>query len=286
MKKQPALGRGMGALIPEKREEEFVRIEITRIKPNPYQPRETFAEEALADLAASIKEHGIIEPIIVNPASDGYQIVAGERRFRAAVIAGLRKVPALIRPCDSRQMRIMALVENLQREGLNPIEEARGYHDLISAESLTQEDVAQKVGKDRATVANALRLLRLPSEVQDFVRQGKLSAGHAKALLGLDSDGEVKKTARLVAQRFLSVRQTEQLVARSSKKKGGKQNAASSDGDPNTRAAQEALMRALQTKVEIRRARRGGRIMITFYSEEDLDRIYGLLVRARKSEAK
>lgn len=284
MKKTPALGRGMGALIPEKRAtEEFREIETIKIKPNPYQPRTAFHEQALAEMAASIRENGILQPIIVTHSGDAFQIVAGERRFRAAVMAGRRSVPAIIRTVDTRQMRLLALIENLQREDLDPIEEAHGYQALLDAESLTQEEIAGKVGKDRTTVANSLRLLRLPGEVQQYLRDAKLTAGHAKALLGIESDGLMKKAARTIVDRALSVRQAERLAAHIANKR---QKPTSPDPDPNTRAAQEALMRALQTKVEIRRARRGGWVMIQFYTEEDLSRVYNLLLRARKPEGK
>lgn len=283
MKKTPALGRGMNALIPERREEDFREIDVTRIRPNPYQPRTTFREEALAELAASIRTSGVLQPILVTPTGDGYQIVTGERRFRAAVLAGKLKVPALVRTVDTRQMRLLALVENLQREDLNPIEESQGYHALLEAESLTQEEIAEKVGKDRATIANSLRLLKLPAEIQQYLRDGKLTAGHAKALLSVDGDAQAKKAARHIVARGLNVRQAERMAALLAKRK---QKSTRPEQDPNTRAAQEALMRALQTKVEIRRVRRGGSIAIQFYSEDDLDRIFNLIVKARKSEGR
>lgn len=284
MKKTPALGRGMGALIPEKRAtDEFREIETIKIKPNPYQPRTAFHEEALAEMAASIRENGVLQPIIVTHSGDAFQIVAGERRFRAAVMAGRRSVPAIIRTVDARQMRLLALIENLQREDLDPIEEAHGYQALLDADSLTQEEIAEKVGKDRTTIANSLRLLRLPGEVQQYLRDAKLTTGHAKALLGIDSDGAIKKAARSIVERGLSVRQAERMAGQIANKR---QKQSSPDPDPNTRAAQEALMRALQTKVEIRRARRGGWVMIQFYTEEDLSRVYNLLLRARKPEGK
>lgn len=284
MKKTPALGRGMGALIPEKRATDELReIETIKIKPNPYQPRTAFHEEALAEMAASIRENGVLQPIIVTHSGDAFQIVAGERRFRAAVMAGRRSVPAIIRTVDARQMRLLALIENLQREDLDPIEEAHGYQALLDADSLTQEEIAEKVGKDRTTIANSLRLLRLPGEVQQYLRDAKLTTGHAKALLGIDSDGAIKKAARTIVERGLSVRQAERMAGQTANKR---QKQPSPDPDPNTRAAQEALMRALQTKVEIRRARRGGWVMIQFYTEEDLSRVYNLLLRARKPEGK
>ncbi|MBI2839611.1 MAG: ParB/RepB/Spo0J family partition protein [Acidobacteria bacterium] len=284
MKKTPALGRGMGALIPEKRTTDELReIETIKIKPNPYQPRTAFHEEALAEMAASIRENGVLQPIIVTHSGDAFQIVAGERRFRAAVMAGRRSVPAIIRTVDARQMRLLALIENLQREDLDPIEEAHGYQALLDADSLTQEEIAEKVGKDRTTVANSLRLLRLPGEVQQYLRDAKLTTGHAKALLSIDSDGAIKKAARTIVERGMSVRQAERLAGQIANKR---QKQPSPDPDPNTRAAQEALMRALQTKVEIRRSRRGGWVMIQFYTEEDLSRVYNLLLRARKPEGK
>ncbi len=284
MKKTPALGRGMGALIPEKRTTDELReIETIKIRPNPYQPRTAFHEEALVEMAASIRENGVLQPIIVTHSGDAFQIVAGERRFRAAVMAGRRSVPAIIRTVDARQMRLLALIENLQREDLDPIEEAHGYQALLDADSLTQEEIAEKVGKDRTTIANSLRLLRLPGEVQQYLRDAKLTTGHAKALLSIDGDGAIKKAARTIVERGMSVRQAERLAGQIANKR---QKQSSPDPDPNTRAAQEALMRALQTKVEIRRSRRGGWVMIQFYTEEDLSRVYNLLLRARKAEGK
>ncbi|MEW6363401.1 MAG: ParB/RepB/Spo0J family partition protein [Acidobacteriota bacterium] len=278
MKKVPALGRGMGALIPEKRED-FREIEVERIRPNPYQPRTAFPEASLAELTASIRSNGVLQPVLVTPAGDGYQMVAGERRFRAAVAAGLRRIPALVRKVDAQQQRLLALVENLQREDLDPIEEAEGYQALVDFHSLSHEEISQRVGKDRSTVANSVRLLRLPAEVKNLIREGKLSAGHAKALLAIDGDGDIKRAARVIVERGLSVRQAERLAGQHGKKgkKGPK-----ADPDPNTRAAQEALIRALQTKVEIRRSRRGGQIVIHFYSEDGLDKLYNLLVKGLK----
>jgi len=281
-RRMPALGRGMGALIPERREEEFRELEVERIKPNPYQPRQSFAPEKLDELAASIRATGVLQPILVRPiGSDGFQIVHGERRFRAAVLAGLRRIPSVIRKIEDRQMHLLALIENLQREDLDPIEEALGYQALMSAHNLTQEDISERVGRDRTTITNTLRLLRLPGEIQQNLREKKLSTGHAKALLSLDSDGEIRKAARLIVEKSLSVRQAERLVSHRNRK--GRDPA---ERDPNTRAAEEALMRALGTKVEIKRSRRGGRIHVHFYSEEDLDRLYNQLLKGRKSEAR
>ncbi len=280
-KKMPALGRGMGALIPEKRDEEFRELEVDRIRPNPYQPRATFSPEKLEELASSIKANGVLQPILVRPTHDGFQIVHGERRFRAAVMAGLRRIPALIRKIEDRQMHLLALVENLQREDLDPIEEALGYQALVNGHSLTQEEISERVGRDRSTITNSLRLLRLPSDVQQYLRDKKITAGHAKAILSLDSEGEMRKTARLVVEKSLSVRQAERLSS-----KVPRNERSSVERDPNTRAAEEALMRALGTKVEIKRAKRGGRISIQYYSEDDLDRLYNLLLKAKKSEGR
>lgn len=281
-KRLPALGRGMGALLPVQREEELRQIEIERLKPNPYQPRVAFAPEKLDELASSIRASGVLQPILVRPSSDGaFQIVHGERRFRAAVMAGMTRIPALVRKLDDREMHLLSLIENLQREDLNPIEEARGYQALADAHSLTQEQISERVGRSRTTITNALRLLRLPEDVQTFLREGQLTSGHAKALLALESEGEMRRAARAIIERSLSVRQAERLASR-----GRRKSSRAGGNDPNTRAAEEALMRVLQTKVEIRRGRRGGTLRIRFYGEEDLDRIYGLIIKGKKSDGK
>ncbi|HEV8119180.1 MAG TPA: ParB/RepB/Spo0J family partition protein [Thermoanaerobaculia bacterium] len=282
MKGKPVLGRGLSALLPGRDEGLVPRgtganeIEIDRIVPSRFQPRRDFTEPALEELASSIREHGILQPIVVISRGDGkFEIVAGERRWRAAAHAGLAKVPVVVREKRSdKEMLELALVENLQREDLNPLEAAAGYARLREEFHLTQEDVARRVGKDRATVANALRLLKLPSSIRDQIRDGSLSAGHAKAIAALSSPDDQAKLAEEVIRRALSVRQTEKRAA-----SFGNEGRIIRErrSDPYTHDAEEKLSRRLKTKVKIARRRRGGRIEISFGSEEELIRLYDRL---------
>jgi ParB family transcriptional regulator, chromosome partitioning protein len=245
--------------------------------PGRFQPRRDFAAEALQELALSIKEQGIVQPIVVVASGDKFEIVAGERRWRAAAKAGLTRVPVVVREKRSdKEMLEISLVENLQREDLNPLEAAAAYARLKEEFHLTQEDVARRIGKDRATVANALRLLKLPASVREKIREGSLSAGHAKALAALVSADDQERLADEIIRRALSVRQTEKRVA-SFSSEGKVQRERRSD--PFTRDAEEKLSRRLKTRVRIARSRRGGKIEIAFGSEEELiglfDRLSG-----------
>jgi ParB family chromosome partitioning protein len=272
LKGKPALGRGLSALLPGR--DEVPRgtspreVEIERIDPGRLQPRRRFAVETLSELAASIRELGVLQPLVVVARGDRYEIVAGERRFRAAALAGLARVPVLVREVGSdRELLELALVENLQREDLNPIEAAEAYGRLREEFGLTQERIAERVGKERATVANSLRLLKLPAPVKEMVREGALSAGHARALAALSSADDQQRLADEVVRRGLSVREAERRVAAF-----GAPPAAKSERrrDPFTRDAEEKLSRRLSTRVRIVRRRRGGRIEISFGSEEEL----------------
>jgi ParB family chromosome partitioning protein len=270
--KKPALGRGLSALLPGKndvpRGTHPREVEIGRLKPSRFQPRRDFSEAALADLARSIGEQGIIQPIVVVARGEVFEIVAGERRWRAAALAGLQMVPITVREKSSdRDLLEAALVENLQREDLNIMEAADAYARLREEFSLTQEKIAERVGKDRATVANTLRLLKLSSNVREKIRSGALSAGHAKALVALASTDDQELLAEEIVRRSLSVRQTEKRVARLA---AGDQVTQERRRDPFTRDAEEKLSRRLQTKVRIVRRRRGGKIEIGFGSEEEL----------------
>jgi ParB family chromosome partitioning protein len=252
-------------------------VEIERLIPGRFQPRRDFSAATLEELALSIKEQGIVQPIVVVARGDKFEIVAGERRWRAAAKAGLTRVPVVVRERHSdKEMLEIALVENLQREDLNPLEAAAAYLRLKEEFHLTQEDVARRVGKDRATVANALRLLKLPVSVREKIQNGSLSAGHAKALAALVSADDQERLADEILRRALSVRQTEKRVASfSSEGKVRLERRA----DPFTRDAEEKLSRRLKTRVRIARSRRGGRIEIAFGSEEELmglfDRLSG-----------
>ncbi|MDQ2977851.1 MAG: ParB/RepB/Spo0J family partition protein [Acidobacteriota bacterium] len=274
--RKPVLGRGLSALLPGK--DDVPRgtypneIEITRLKPSRFQPRRDFSEASLADLASSIKEQGIVQPIVVVSRGEYFEIVAGERRWRAAALAGLERVPVSVREKSSdRDMLEAALVENLQREDLNPLEAAEAYARLREEFGLTQEKIADRVGKDRATIANSLRLLKLPSTVRDKIRDGSLSAGHAKALAALSSADDQERLSEEILRRALSVRQTEKRVARMA---GGEKVRHEKRRDPFTRDAEEKLSRRLQTRVRIQRRRRGGKIEIAFGSEEELVGLY------------
>jgi len=280
-----ALGRGLSALLgtPEPESEELREIDITRILPNAQQPRKSFDEDGLNELADSIRAHGVIQPIVVQPLPDSFfQIIAGERRWRASQRAGLLRMPAVIREVGKESSLEIALIENLQREDLNPIEEAQAFEKLIVDLGLTQEEVANRVGKSRATITNMLRLLRLPGEVQAWIGEGKLSTGHAKALLSLPQPGAILDAARKIIQGTLSVRQAEALVSRYLKS-GAKKDSADEDSvlDPNVTAAIHALELALGTKVTIQENGGKGRIELHFFSIEEMNRLYEGLIRSK-----
>jgi ParB family chromosome partitioning protein len=280
MDKRPALGKGLSALIPDAPEPRIspVEVDIDRLSPNDLQPRGLMDPSALEDLSRSIVANGIIQPIVVRRVGDRFQIIAGERRWRAAKIAGLLRVPVVVRdvaPGSERSLLEMALVENIQRENLNPIEEALAYRRLADEFQMTQEAIATAVGKDRATVANMIRLLRLPEEVRAEVASGRLSTGHARALLGLPNEADQRGAARDVIARSLSVRETESLV-----KKIAEEGAPPAEPAPpapvdvHTRAAEDRLRLVLGTRVRIVRQGPKGRIEIDFGSEDELIRLY------------
>jgi ParB family chromosome partitioning protein len=273
------LGRGLAALIPQRSSTTTGSIEIplARIRENPRQPRLRMDEAALEGLSASIREHGVLQPILVTETIDGYQLVAGERRVRAARLAGLERIPAVVRQLADRQQLEVALVENLQREDLDPIETARGYKQLIEEFALTQEDLSTRVGRARSTVANTLRLLDLEPSVQDAIADGRIAEGHARALGGLPTPGQAKVLETVVGQ-DLSVRQTEELVRRLREPREAPEAAKADAPDPDIERVEEDLRQSLGTKVRIARTRRGGRIVIEYYGEDELARIYQRLV--------
>jgi ParB family chromosome partitioning protein len=285
MAQRKALGRGLSALLgtPEPETEELREIDINRILPNAQQPRKNFDEDGLIELTDSIRAHGVIQPIVVQPLPDSFfQIIAGERRWRASQRAGLLRMPAVVREVGSESSLELALIENLQREDLNPIEEAQAFEKLIVDLGLTQEEAATRVGKSRATITNTLRLLRLPLEVQTWIGENKLSTGHAKALLSLSEPGAILDAARKVIQGTLSVRQTEALVSRSLK--GDTKKGSADTGtvlDPNVTAAIHALEQALGTKVTIQENGGKGRIELHFFSFEEMNRLYEGLIRSK-----
>jgi len=273
-----ALGRGLEALIPtegakpadEAGREDLREIPVDMIQANPWQPRGEASEEALGELVASIRENGVLQPVLVRRTEEGYQLVAGERRFVACKLAGLREVPVVVRKVSDRQMVELALVENLQREDLNPIDEARAYKRLQDEFSLTQEEIAERVGKDRASVANQIRLLQLPREIKDYVSRGTLSAGHGRALLAIEDPAKQLELGQAVASRGLSVRETERLTKRKTKARRKKGHGAL---PAELAALEENVREHLATRVAIKPSGRGGTIEIQYYSSEDLERI-------------
>jgi ParB family transcriptional regulator, chromosome partitioning protein len=301
---KPALGRGLGALLgdspiakppvpapisiatPEAASaadpgERVQRVALDRIHPCPLQPRKDFSPEALRELADSIKEQGIVQPLIVRERDGHLELIAGERRWRAAQLLGLAEVPVILRQADDRAVLELALIENLQRENLNPIEEAHGYSQLIEQFQLKQEEVATKVGKSRAVVANALRLLKLPAAIQASIREGRLSVGHAKVILGLANERNQKAAAERILKECLSVRQTEALVARLHARETGAVikpgQIAPLPGDAHIASLESQLRERLGTKVHLRYAQGKGALEITFFSDAELERILQIL---------
>lgn len=285
MAQRKALGRGLSALLgtTEAEPEQLLEIDVDRILPNAQQPRRSFDEDSLNELADSIRVHGVIQPILVQVLPDNfYQLIAGERRWRAAQRAGLVRVPAVVREIASDSALEIALIENLQRQDLNPMEEAQAYEKLIAEFGLTQEEVARRVGKSRATIANMLRLLRLPLEVQQWITENKLSTGHAKALLALSDLGAIVESARKIIQGNYSVRQAEMLVSRQGKDRGAKDRPSIPEAiDPNVEAAIHALEQALRTKVTIQESAGKGKIELHFFSFEEMNRLYDALMRTK-----
>jgi ParB family chromosome partitioning protein len=283
------LGRGLGALIPhrdpapspEPQPHGVAEVPIGQIQPNPLQPRKTFNEASIEELARSVREHGIVQPLVVTRAGENrYKLIAGERRSRAAQRAGLTTVPVVIKEemTEGNALQI-ALIENIQREDLNPIEEAVAYHQLHEEFQLTQEEISRRVGKERSTVANFLRLLKLPDPVKKLLASGQLSMGHARALLAVDSAKKQEQLAERVVRKNLNVRQTELLASESSPKATEKKE---KEKDVFTRDAEDKLQRTLRTKVEIDRKRRGGVIHIRYGSEDELIRVVDELMGRRR----
>jgi len=276
--KRMALGKGLAALIPEVEQDEgktFLMCGIEEVIPNRSQPRKRFDETKLQELADSIKKNGILEPLIVRKVEQGYEIVVGERRWRAAQKAGLREVPVLVKEVEGREALEISLIENLQRENLNPIEEAEGYRRLIEEFDINQEELGTRVGKDRTTVTNTLRLLKLPSEVIEHLIQNNITSGHARAILSLEAKDRQKELCARIIQKGLSVREAESLAKRwsgksksSSRSESRKEEVAS-----QVNALQDALRRRLATKVQIIQKGKKGKIEIEYYSYEDLERI-------------
>jgi len=302
---KPALGRGLSALLggspvltplapapvrssapnpntaPDVHER-VQRVPLNHIRPCPLQPRKDFSAEALRELADSIREQGIVQPLIVRERNGNFELIAGERRWRAAQLLNLPEVPVIVRQADDRVVLELALIENLQRENLNPIEEAHGYAQLVGQFQLTQEEIAAKVAKSRAVVANALRLLKLPAAIQKYIREGRLSVGHAKVILGLADEKKQQLAAERVIKEGLNVRQTEGLVAKL-QKRGSRQTAAKLEsvaapaGDPHVAEMEDRLREIFATKVQLHYAQGKGAVEISFFSDEELERILQIL---------
>ena len=281
--KRPALGRGLSALIPDAPAapaagERALDVDIDLLRPNRFQPRTAMDDTRIEELARSIKANGVIQPIVVRKADKGFEIIAGERRWRASQRAGLLKVPVVVREISDDRLLPVALIENIQREDLNPIEEAQAYRQLADDYHLTQEQIADSVGKDRSSIANYLRLLRLPSEVRNNLSAGTLSMGHARALLALTDEAAQLRVARDVLARNLSVRETESIVKKPTDPATPREEP---EKDVHTRAAEDKLRFALGTRVRIVRKGKRGRIEIDFQSEDELHRLYEHLTEKR-----
>ena len=276
------LGRGLDALIPMGEEhpgetQGVVAVALDTIVPNPHQPRASIRDQDLVELATSIQEHGIIQPLVVAKSIDGYQLIAGERRWRAARLAGLATVPVVVKNVAPREMLELALVENVQRSDLNPLEEATAYRQLVEVFGLTQDEVARRVGKSRVAVTNTLRLLKASPAVQEAVSRGSISEGHARALLGLEQAELQEAALATVLRQGLNVRQTEELVRRFQGQKRTRLPAPPPPA-PETRALETRFREALGTKVSLRRSGKRGRLVIHFYSDEELDALYERIV--------
>jgi ParB family chromosome partitioning protein len=273
------LGRGLSALIPQRAEGRTgpTEIPLASIRPNPQQPRRHFGEAEMASLVASIREHGVLQPILVTETLEGYQLVTGERRVRAAAAAGLERIPAIVRDLDDQHRLELALVENLQREDLDPIEAAHGFRRLIDDFGFSHEQIAGRVGRARSTVANTIRLLELAPVVQAAIAEGRITEGHGRALGGLSVEHQEHVLGAVIDQ-GLSVRQTEELVRRLREPKADRHvtdsEPAAPSRDQDLERVEEDLRRALGTKVSLARSRRGGRIVIEYYSDEELGRLY------------
>jgi ParB family chromosome partitioning protein len=278
-----ALGRGIDALLSAEAEgtSSLTSVPIGAISISGHQPRKNFPADALEELARSIQNKGVLQPILVQPAGgDEYTVVAGERRFRAAKLAGLTEIPVLIRSFSELEKTEIALIENLQREDLSPVEEAQGYKTLIEVGSLTQEEVARRVGKNRATVANSLRLLKLPGDILEALDKGRISAGHARALLAVQDETAQKKLFRRILEQELSVREVEKEAAKSQdqdRKKAPPERSKEPVKSPELRSLEQSLIERLGTKVNIRGSHTKGKIEISYYSMEDLERILSLM---------
>ncbi len=281
MEHRRALGKGIGALIPQKQEvehkEEVLYVSVEQIRPNPFQPREDFDEASIKDLAQSIREKGVIQPLLVRRSGDNFELIAGERRLRAAKSLGLKEIPILVRNVEDVDSLEIALIENIQRQELNPIEEAHAYQHLMEKFHMTQEAISEVLGKARVTISNTMRLLKLPHEIQMEIKNGRISYGHGRALIEIEDINLQRKFAQEIISKGLSVRELESLI-KTRRPVGIKRKAgASVQREPVIAVLEEALQHALATKVRITKRKKRGHIVIEFYSQEDLERITNVI---------
>lgn len=278
--KKVTLGRGLDALIPvEKDDNGYILVSVDQLKPNPFQPRQEFDEISLNELSASISENGIIQPLIVRKTEMGYEIIAGERRWRAAQKIGLNLVPVILKKATDREILQLALIENLQREDLNPLEEALAYEQLIGDFGLTHDEISKRIGKERSTITNQIRLLKLPDSVKEALRCGNITAGHARALLSIESPNKANELLESIINQKLSVRQTERLVQNLSRHRDDKRE--THESDYYLDYATEELKKAFGTQIRIIDKKGKGKIEIEYYSKEELERIIEILCSKR-----
>ncbi|MDD5465611.1 MAG: ParB/RepB/Spo0J family partition protein [Candidatus Omnitrophica bacterium] len=277
-----ALGKGLAALIPEKaadttiHKEEIIYVQFGQIKPNPFQPREDFDPQSIEELAQSIKEKGVIQPLLVRQRGDNYELIAGERRLRAANSLGLKEIPVIVRDVSDQDSLELALIENIQREGLNPIEEAHAYQHLIDKFQVSQEKISEALGKARVSITNTLRLLKLPHEIQEEMKKGRISFAHGRALLEVEDANDQRRLTQDIISKGLSVRELENLI-KSKRPKSIKRSIGPGQREPIVAVLEEQLQHALATKVRISKRKKRGHINIEFYSQEDLERIVNVI---------
>ncbi|MCM8800758.1 MAG: ParB/RepB/Spo0J family partition protein [Candidatus Omnitrophica bacterium] len=287
-----ALGKGIGALIPEKegqketqeKQDKIIYVQTGQIKPSPYQPREDFDLQSLEELTQSIKEKGLIQPLIVRRKGDYYELIAGERRLRAANLLNIKEIPVIIKDVDDRDSLEISLIENVQRQALNPIEEARAYQYLIDKFMVTQEKISQVLGKARTTITNTLRLLKLPQEIQQEIRKGRISFAHGKVLLEIEDPNQQRRLAQEIILKNLSVKELENLVRRY-KPVRKQPDIKLKDRDPHLMLLEDKLQQCLGTKVRINKKKKHGHIRIEFYSSQDLERIIQIILEKKDNES-
>lgn len=277
-----ALGKGISALIPEKegREDKIIYVQSDQIKPNPFQPREDFAEQGIQELAQSIKEKGVIQPLLVRRKGDYFELIAGERRLRAANLLGIKELPIIVKDVQDQDSLELALIENVQRQGLNPIEQARAYRYLIDKFQVTQEKISAVLGKARVSITNILRLLNLPQEIQGEIKKGRISFAHGRALLELEDANQQRRLTQEVISKDLSVRELENLIKM--QRPRAKRRIGQGERDPYVRILEEELQHILATRVRVSKRKKRGHILIEFYSDEDLERLINIMKRGRQ----